>query len=272
MDQLQDYHKTALGVARKAGVEVKEAFFKEKTVELKGSFADLVTETDQRVEKLIIDSFKEKYPTHKFIGEESVADGHKCEWTDDPTWIIDPIDGTSNFVHSIPNVCISIALSIKKEIVVGVVYLPVTDQMFSAVKGKGATLNEQTIFVSKRNDLKDSVVYIEAGNSRDSNIVTTKIENVRQIVQASHGVRALGSAAVDMCMVALGAGEAYVEYGIHVWDIAAAALIITEAGGIVMDPSGGPVNLMSRQILGACHKTVADQLTKLLTHVTFEHD
>ncbi|KAJ8303054.1 hypothetical protein KUTeg_019450 [Tegillarca granosa] len=138
--------------------EVKEAFFKEKTVELKGSFADLVTETDQRVEKLIIDSFKEKYPTHKFIGEESVADGHKCEWTDDPTWIIDPIDGTSNFVHS---------------------------------------------------------------------------------------VRALGSAAVDMCMVALGAGEAYVEYGIHVWDIAAAALIITEAGGIVMDPSGIVLNVVS---------------------------
>uniref|UniRef100_K1PBF9 Inositol-1-monophosphatase n=1 Tax=Magallana gigas TaxID=29159 RepID=K1PBF9_MAGGI len=212
---------------------VKDAFYKEKDQKTKESYADIVTETDQAVEKLIISLLQEKYPTHRFIGEESTAEGKKVEWTDAPTWIIDPIDGTANFVHSIPQTCVCIGLSINKQ---------------------------------------KSVVITEAGNSRDPQILATKMSNVHRVVEASHGVRMIGSAAVNLCMVASGSGEAYYEYGIHIWDFAAAGIIFTEAGGLLLDPAGGEVDFLSRRVMGACNQEIADQLSPLLNHIEFERD
>ncbi|XP_061196273.1 inositol monophosphatase 1-like [Saccostrea echinata] len=269
---LSEYLNTALEVAQIAGEVVKDAFYKDKDQKTKESYADIVTETDQAVEKLIISLLQEKYPSHKFIGEESTAEGKKVEWTDTPTWIIDPIDGTANFVHNIPQTCVCIGLSVNREIVVGVVHLPITGQTYSASRGGGAYCNKQKITVSKVKDLKKSVVITEAGNSRDSQILSTKMKNVHRVVEASHGVRMLGSAAVNMCMVASGSGEAYFEYGIHIWDIAAAGIIFTEAGGLLIDPSGRDVDLLSRQVLAACNQSIADQLIPLLTHVEFDRD
>lgn len=269
---LSEYLNTALQVAIKAGEVVKDAFYKEKDQKTKESYADIVTETDQAVEKLIISLLQEKYPTHRFIGEESTAEGKKVEWTDAPTWIIDPIDGTANFVHSIPQTCVCIGLSINKQIVVGVVHLPITGQTYSASKGSGAYCNDQKITVSKVKELKKSVVITEAGNSRDPQILATKMSNVHRVVEASHGVRMIGSAAVNLCMVASGSGEAYYEYGIHIWDFAAAGIIFTEAGGLLLDPAGGEVDFLSRRVMGACNQEIADQLSPLLNHVEFERD
>ncbi|XP_033753789.1 inositol monophosphatase 1-like [Pecten maximus] len=269
---LQDYLKTAVGVARKAGDMVKKAYCVDKSVVTKESYADLVTETDQAVERMIIDSLAEKYPTHKFIGEESVSGGKKCEWTDTPTWIIDPIDGTANFVHSIPYNCVCIGLGINRKIVVGIVYLPITDQMYTAVKGQGAFCNDTRISVSKVSDLKNAVVYTEAGNNRHSDTVLTKIENMKNIVFASHGIRCLGSAAVNMCMVAQGSGDAYVEYGIHIWDVAASGIIVEEAGGVLMDPTGSEMDYLSRGILCASSPSVATSISKIIKPLELERD
>ncbi|KAK3085314.1 hypothetical protein FSP39_001363 [Pinctada imbricata] len=318
---LQSYFDTALDIAKKAGEMVKEAFYKEKTLDTKESFADIVTETDQAVERFIINSIKEKYPTHKFIGEESVSGGQKCDWTDSPTWIIDPIDGTSNFVHGIPQNCVCIGLSIDKKIgeesvsggqkcdwtdsptwiidpidgtsnfvhgipqncvciglsidkkiALGIVHLPITNQTFSAIKGQGAYCNGDKIHTSRQTDLKKCVIITEAGNSRDPNVVNTKMENIRRLVQETHGIRMIGSAAVDMCMIASGSGDAYVEYGIHIWDIAAAGIILEEAGGCLIDPAGGPVDYQSRRVLAGCTETVAQQLSSILTHLEMERD
>ncbi|OWF53509.1 inositol monophosphatase 1-like [Mizuhopecten yessoensis] len=269
---LKDYLKTAVEVARNAGDMVKKAYDVDKSVVTKECYADLVTETDQAVERMIIKSLAEKYPTHKFIGEESVAEGKKCDWTDAPTWIIDPIDGTSNFVHSIAHNCVCIGLGINRKIVVGVVYLPITNHMYTAVKGQGAFCNDQKISVSKTSDLKNAVVYTEAGNSRQPDSVLTKIDNMKNIVFASHGIRCLGSAAINMCMVAQGSGDAYIEYGIHIWDIAASGIIVEEAGGVLMDPSGSEVDFLSRGVLCACSRSIAIEISKIIKPVEFERD
>lgn len=271
--EIQDYLTTAVEIAKQTGEVVREAFFKDKSLQTKSTFADLVTETDQAVEKQIINSFKEKYPTHKFIGEESVADGHKIEWTDDPTWIIDPIDGTTNFVHKIPHTCICIGLAIKKQMEVGVVYAPILDQMFTAVKGQGAYCNGERMSTSKQTDLKQAVIYLEGGNARDPELLRKKCDIYKTVLESSHGIRTLGSAAMNMLNVAKGCGDAYVEYGIHIWDIAASGLVVLEAGGALIDPEGGPIDFCRRRVLCASSQSLADQLSKVIPeHIQLERD
>ncbi|XP_076112936.1 inositol monophosphatase 1-like isoform X2 [Mytilus galloprovincialis] len=271
--ELQDYLKTATGVAKEAGEVVREAFYKEKSLQTKSNYADLVTETDQAVEKQIIYSLKEKYPTHKFIGEESVAGGHKTEWTDDPTWIIDPIDGTTNFVHQIPHTCVCIGLSIKKQMVVGVVYAPILNEMYTGAKGQGAFCNGERISTSQQNDLKQAIIYLEGGSSREQDVLRRKFNIYHKVVETTHGTRTLGSAAMNMVNVAKGSGDAYVEYGLHIWDFAASGVILLEAGGAMIDPAGGPVDFLSRRVLCASSQSLADQLsTTIPEHIEMERD
>ncbi|KAF0294502.1 Inositol monophosphatase 1 [Amphibalanus amphitrite] len=140
---------TALKLARQAGKMIKDAFKKKKNVTCKSSPRDLVTETDTAVEEFLFSELRKVYADHRYIGEESVSlDGEKVELTDDPTWIIDPVDGTMNFVHSFPFICVSIGLTVNKEPVVGVIYNPVLDHMYHARKGCGAFLNNQKISAS----------------------------------------------------------------------------------------------------------------------------
>jgi len=143
MTDVEKYFSVALEITKEAGKLVNEAINKSKSINVKISEIDLVTETDTAVEKLLTCKLSEAFPSHKFIGEESVSEGAKCQLTDDPTWIIDPVDGTMNFVHSNPNCCISVGLSINKEIQAGIVYCPPMDWMFTAIKGKGAFFEQQ---------------------------------------------------------------------------------------------------------------------------------
>lgn len=156
-------------------------------METKSCDIDFVTETDQEVEKLLIDNLSKEFPDHLFIGEESVANGAQCNFTDKPTWIIDPIDGTMNFVHSFPHSCISIALFINKEPEIGIVYNPVLEQLFTARRGKGAFLNGKRIHVSGTNKLGDALIMMEFGTNRDPQKLEVVASNQRNLMNQVHG-------------------------------------------------------------------------------------
>ncbi|CAH0547888.1 unnamed protein product [Brassicogethes aeneus] len=257
---IDEFYDTVLKLVKSCGKLINDKISKAKAIELKSSDIDLVTETDQQVEKLLIEGLTSQFPDHKFIGEESVADGAQCVLTDAPTWIIDPIDGTMNFVHSFPHSCISIALFIDQVPVIGVIYNPMLSQMFTARKGKGAFLNGKKISVSDKTNLSQALIMMEFGTSRDADKMKAVMENQQNLMPSVHGLRALGSAALDIAMVACGAADAYFEYGIHIWDIAAGEILIEEAGGVVMDPAGGEIDRMSRRVLVASSRQLAEQL------------
>ncbi|KAG9355948.1 hypothetical protein JZ751_000792 [Albula glossodonta] len=253
----------AVAVARKAGEMIREALQSDRKIMCKSSSVDLVTKTDQQVEQFIFASIREKFPTHSFIGEESVAAGEPCLLTENPTWIIDPVDGTTNFVHGFPFIAVSIGFVVKKEPEFGVVYSCVEDKMYTGRKGKGAYCNGLPLQVSDQTNINQCIVNSEMGSNRDPEVVDKIFSTIRKILCIPiHGVRGVGTAAVNMSLVASGAVEAYFEIGIHCWDVAAGAVIVTEAGGVVMDVDGGPFDLMSRRVLVANNKTIATRLVK----------
>ncbi|XP_049422029.1 inositol monophosphatase 1-like [Epinephelus fuscoguttatus] len=265
-DAWQECMDHCVEVTKKAGKMIREALQKDIAVMQKSSPVDLVTETDQKVEQLIISTIKEKYPTHSFIGEESVAAGAPSMLTDNPTWIIDPIDGTTNFVHRFPFVSVSIGFTVKKEIEFGIVYSCIEDKMYTARKGKGAFCNGEPIKVSGQEDISQSLVLTEMGFKKDPEQFKTMLANIRTILTIPvHGIRSPGSAAVNMCLVACGSADAYYHMGIHCWDMAGGAAIVTEAGGVIMDISGGPFDLMSRRLIIASSKAIAERIAKEIT-------
>lgn len=242
---------------------------------------------------MLINDLSLEFPEHKFIGEESVSNGDHCNLTNDPTWIIDPIDGTMNFVHGFPHSCISIALFINAEPIIGVIYNPMLEQLFTARKGKGAYYNGKKIEVSGETYLSKCLLMLETGTNRDKDRLKALYENLQTLIPVVHGlvfeyitnttynlfcyynfplytiysfcrVRSLGSAALNMAMVALGVADAYVEYGIHIWDIAAGEIIIKEAGGVVIDPNGTTLDRMFRRVLCASSSALAEQLAQKL--------
>ncbi|XP_077983143.1 inositol monophosphatase 1-like [Glandiceps talaboti] len=268
-----DHFEVVVRIAREAGEVIREAYKLEKRVLTKSSAADLVTETDQRVEKMIISKLKEKFPTHSFIGEESVAAGGHCNLTDNPTWIIDPIDGTTNFVHRFPYVAVCIALVVNKITEIGVVYNAIHDEMFTARREQGAFCNGEKLHVSGQEDLSRALLLTEVGSSRDADIIKTVLDNIEHLISSpAHGFRSLGSAALNMCEVARGCADAYYEFGIHCWDYAASDIIVREAGGVVIDTEGGVLDLMSRRVLAASSKQLADQISPKIQHLVLERD
>lgn len=264
-DPWQKAYDFAVEVARKAGAEIRKAGESEIRVMTKSSTVDLVTKTDERVEKIIIGSLKAEFGegTHCFIGEESVAKGEPCILTDKPTWIIDPVDGTTNFVHGFPFVAVSIAFAVNKELEFGVVYSCLEDKMYKARKGKGAFCDEEQIQVSDVKEIKKSIIISEHGTDRSPEKVTKIFSTMQKILCIPvHGLRGSGTAATNMCLVASGAVEAFFEIGIHCWDIAAGAVIVKEAGGILLDVNGGPFDLMSRRMVSANNDVIANRIIK----------
>lgn len=274
-EAIQQFFNFAVNLARKAGEVVKEAFYKEKTIDTKSCGTDLVTETDQQVENLIIGHLKEKFPSHSFIGEETVSSGGKCSLSNVPTWIIDPIDGTTNFVHRYPMVAICIGLAINKQVEIGVVYNCIKDEMYTARKGSGAFCNGVQLHCSSCTDLSSALVITELGASRDPLRMEIVNKNFRKLAEEPvrvHSIRMQGSAALNLCSVASGAADLYYEFGIHVWDIAAAGVIAEEAGVTLMDPSGGPLDLMGRRVLAACDKKMAEEVSQYLECMDLPRD
>ncbi|CAL9689476.1 unnamed protein product [Knipowitschia caucasica] len=262
-DLWQDAMDHAVAVARESGKVIQDSLQDQAQtgVQTKSSSVDLVTETDQRVEQLIIQSVKSKFPTHRFIGEESVAGGDACVLTSDPTWIIDPIDGTTNYVHRFPFVGVCIGFAVNKQVEWGVVYSAIEDKMYTARKGQGAFCNGRPLQVSAQTDVHKALVATEFGSNRDPQVVDKIFSSLRKVLTLPvHGIRGFGSAALNMCSVASSAVDLYFETGIHIWDVAAASVIVTEAGGVLLDTGGGAVDLMSRRIVAANNKTIATKI------------
>ncbi|XP_030016304.1 inositol monophosphatase 1-like [Sphaeramia orbicularis] len=254
-----------ISVAKQAAEMIMSSLHHPKDVKLKSSAADLVTETDQRVEKFLIMTIRRRFPQHRFIGEESIGAGEHLELTDSPTWIIDPIDGTVNFVHRFPFVAVSIAFTVNKRTEFGIVYSCVDNKLFCAQRGQGAFLNGVPLHASGQEDVSRCVVVTEIGAERDDEALTTVTTNICRLLKLPvHGVRALGTAAVDMCQVASGAADVYYHIGMHCWDIAASALIVQEAGGIVMDTDGAEFDMMSRRVLAASSSAVASRIAQVI--------
>ncbi|KAL0279880.1 UNVERIFIED_CONTAM: hypothetical protein PYX00_001347 [Menopon gallinae] len=270
---LEECYDTITAAVKHAGEIIKSKIWATKSsVECKSSDIDLVTEVDKQVETYLMTTISKRFPDHQFIGEESVGDGGKCNLTDAPTWIIDPIDGTMNFVHGYPNVCVSVGFLVNKVPEIGIIYNPVLELFFEARRGKGAKLNGNEIHASRVTDLSKALIGYECGTSRDEEKTKNVLENISKLVRRVQGLRALGSAALNMAMVALGGTDAYFEFGTHAWDVAAGDLIVREAGGVVIDPAGGNFDIMSRRVLCAGTQDVAIQLSKELLQFYPERD
>lgn len=276
-NKTKEYLQTGIDLARKASQIVWTGWKEMKkhtneSIETKLSAIDFVTEYDKKVEEFLFAALKEKYPDHLFIGEETTSENDECELTDTPTWVIDPIDGTTNFIHTFPCSAICIGLMINKQVEVGIVYHVAADHMYTARRGCGAYCNGQKLVVSRVDALSNALVCAEFGGSQDPKTVEVTFDNMRKIKETAHGLRMLGSAALNMCMVANGGADSYFEFGIHVWDMAAASIIITEAGGVLLDPLGGPVDLMSRQIVCAGTMALAKEICGLVTPIKYKRD
>jgi len=267
---INEIYQYVMSVVPVCGNIIRDAFYKEKTLKDKENYADLVTETDVKVEKVFTETMKKKYPNHRFIGEETTQS--KVNFNNDPIWIIDPVDGTTNFVHKFPQCCLSIAFYENKQAKIGIVFNPMTEDLYSAIKGQGAYHNGKTIHPSGQKDLEKSQIIAEFGSSREASDLETKTMNMLNIISKVHSIRCIGSAALNACYIATGASDLYYEYGMHIWDIAASSLICSEAGCYVSDPSGCELNLRKRRYLVAATKELAMKFIPLLTHVDYESD
>ncbi|KAI3466513.1 hypothetical protein Pfo_023176 [Paulownia fortunei] len=245
---VEDFLATAVDAAKSAGEIIRSGFYETKRVEHKGQ-VDLVTETDKRCEELIFDLLKLQYPDHKFIGEETTAAYGTTELTDEPTWIVDPLDGTTNFVHGFPFVCVSIGLTIGRIPTIGVVYNPIMDELFTAICGKGAFLNGKPIKTSSQSELVKSLLVTEVGTKRDKSTVDASTDRINSLLFKVRSLRMSGSCALNLCGIACGRLDLFYELGFGgPWDVAAGAVIVSEAGGLVFDPSGKDFDITSQRI------------------------
>ncbi|KAG0497143.1 hypothetical protein HPP92_001834 [Vanilla planifolia] len=205
----------AVDAAKNAGEVIRHGFYQTKHVEHKGQ-VDLVTETDKACEELIFTHLKKHFPSHKFIGEETSAAFGTSELTDEPTWIVDPLDGTTNFVHGFPFVCVSIGLTIDKVPIVGVVYNPIIGELFTGVRGQGAFLNGKPIHASSQTELLKSLLATEVGTARDKSTVDATTNRINSLLYKVRSLRMDGSCALNLCGVACGRLDICYELGFEV--------------------------------------------------------
>ncbi|KAM6217858.1 inositol monophosphatase 2 [Rhynchocyon petersi] len=272
-DPWKECFEAAVQLALRAGQIIRKALTEEKHVSTKTSDADLVTETDHLVEDLIISELRNQFPSHRFIAEESAASGAKCVLTSSPTWIIDPIDGTCNFVHRFPTVAVSIGFAVNQELEFGVIYHCTEERLYTGQCGRGAFCNGQRLSASRETDLSKALVLTEIGPKRDPATLKLFLSNMERLLHAkAHGIRVIGSSTLALCHLAAGAADAYYQFGLHCWDLAAATVIIREAGGIVMDTSGGPLDLMSCRVVAAGTREMAVLIAQALQTINYGRD
>ena len=218
---------------------------------------DFVTEVDRLAESIIIDQIKNAYPDHAILAEESGKQGEA-----DYTWVIDPLDGTTNFLHGFPQYSVSIALLHKGVPEQGVIYDPLKQELFTASKGAGAQLNRKRIRVSKQKRL-DGALIGTGFPFREMERLEQYLENFRALCPLTSGIRRAGSAALDLAYVACGRLDGFWEYGLKKWDIAAGVLLITEAGGTVIDTDGKENYFETGNIIAASPQLTGELLSIL---------
>ncbi len=243
-EDLAPFLSTAVVAARAAGVVIQEGAKNRASLTIERKNAnDFVSVIDKGAERVIIDTLAAKYPGHAFKAEESGEAG-----TSRYTWVIDPLDGTTNFLHGIPYYCVSIALQIDDAIAVGVVYDPTSGRLFTATRGRGAFLDGVRIHVSGRPGLTEAVL----GTGlpfRDWHYLDDYLASLRVIMQRCAGIRRPGAAALDLAYVSAGWIDGHWEKGLNAWDVGAGSLLVQEAGGVVTTFSGSGAFLNSGQII-----------------------
>lgn len=222
-------------------IQKERETFEYSRVEIKG-LNDLVSHVDKGAEQMIVEGLRTLLPGAGFIVEENSATD-----TGDYQWIVDPLDGTTNFVHGIPCYAVSIALERGNEVLLGVVYEAARNECFTAVKGSGAFLNGKVIRVSERKNLSESLIATGFPIYNFEHL-DSYMNTIRYFMQHTHGLRRIGAASVDLCYVACGRMDAFFEYNLQPWDVAAGALIVKEAGGHCSDFSGGDRWLFGKEM------------------------
>ncbi len=242
---MKDFLSVAREAALTAGGLLRENVGRTREISYKGEI-NLVTEMDRRSERTIVDILQAAFPGHSVLAEEETM----IEGVSSYRWVIDPLDGTTNYAHGYPNFAVSIALERSDEVIAGVVYDPLRDELYTAEKGAGAALNGRPIRVSAADTLIRSLLatgfpYDRATSEKNN------LNYFRALLMASQEVRRSGSASLDLCSVAAGKLDGYWELKLHPWDVAAGSLIVREAGGMVSDFSGTRFSIHDKEILAS---------------------
>ena len=256
---MASYLETAVEIAREAGALLANFFERRIGFELKGEF-DLVTEADRASERLIIERLRSHFPSHSILAEE----GGGFETSSEYCWYVDPLDGTTNFAHGFP--CWNVTLAIERagEMIAGVVFDPLRQEMFSAELGSGAYLNHRRIRVSPVSRLEDSLV--ATGFPSRKRHLNVNVYFYHQLAMVTHGVRRCGSAAIDLAYVACGRLDAFWEFGLNPWDMAAGRLLVAEAGGRYSGMHSEPQQLRGPDLL-VDNGHIHDQILQLFAEI-----
>ncbi|MDQ8733842.1 inositol monophosphatase family protein [Paenibacillus sp. LHD-38] len=266
----KSFTAVAINCASKAGEWIKTKLGNYAKLDIKYSSHDLVTEVDKGSERLIKNLVMTHFPHHSFLGEEGVEPGPEASTRAlenirdaEYLWIVDPIDGTTNFVHGFPFFCVSIALAHNGEVIVGVVYDPMKDELFVAEKGKGAYVHGKRMQVSKEDTLRGSLV--ATGLPADHHYaLPLNLQGIQAVAPQVRNLRIAGSAALHMAYVAAGRLSGFWEIGLSSWDLAAGSLLVQESGGIVSDTLGKPYDLGVRNVV-ATNGHIQEELIAALT-------
>lgn len=261
-DLSMGFLKTAVSAARLAGdIIIKNlGHLSKEDIQTKKAF-DFVTKVDRWSEAVIMQTIREKFPSHLFLSEETL----KQEDTGDYRWIIDPLDGTTNYIHSYPMFSVSIALQYKSEVVLGVVFDPVRDELFHAVKGGGSFLNSKKIIVSGVASLDKSLI-ATGFPFRAKEMIDHYLLAFKEIFREVSDIRRAGSAAIDLAYIAAGRFEGFFELALSPWDVAAGSILITEGGGLITDFGGGSDYLSTGNIV-AGNKIIQPEILRIIKQV-----
>lgn len=256
---MDDFKRVAIDAAREAGQLALELSHKKIEYTMKGSY-DILAEADLKSESLIVKKITDAFPTHSILSEENKdVENHSSH-----LWVIDPVDGTINYERKINEYCVSIALEIDGELVIGVIYQPVYDNLFVAVKGEGAFINDYKLAVSSEDKLIDTLFATE--NSSKLDVRTGDFEILLKICEKIRGVRIFGSGALHLAALAQGHLDFYYKTKFNYWDVAAGIVLIREAGGKVTDFDGNDIKRNSPNIV--CSNTILhEEVLKLLSQV-----
>jgi len=257
------YHEIGEAAVRLGGVALMERFGN-VTVRLK-SPADLVTDADLASQKVIADFLHDALPGHEVLGEEDSPDQSHNPLDAEYCWVVDPLDGTTNFAHQVPHFSVSLALVERGELRVGSVFDPMRNELFSAARNEGARLNGTPIRTSRVERIEDALAGIGFPPQVDER--SPDFQAFVRAVSRFQALRRTGSAALNLAYVAAGRFDASWSYSTRIWDMAAGTLLVREAGGVVGSPSGGPMALRSGRFLASANERLGREITQLLSTV-----
>jgi myo-inositol-1(or 4)-monophosphatase len=254
---MQNFLDKAVSLAREAGELQRSKLWTPFKIEHKGEI-DLVTEVDKASEALLVGGLQQSFPDHDFLAEENLYPDRSASHK----WIIDPLDGTTNFTHGFPWFAVSMALEVEGEVVLGVIYHAMMDEMFTAIKGKGAWLNGSPIRVSSRSPLRSSLLATgfpyDSATDRENNFA-----HFANFQMGGRGIRRAGAAALDLAYVAAGRLDGFWESKLKPWDVAAGQLLVAEAGGRVTGFKGEPYSVYNNRIV-ASNGMIHDEMVEML--------